>query len=139
MPGPLPKRSDQRRRANKPDVPLRKGKAQPFVSCPPAGKDWDKRARDWYKSLALSGQSVFYEPTDWHTALVAGALLSDIYRNGFAVASQMQAWIAMNSELMATEGARRRARVELVREPTEAEPVKPAGSRKRDRGLLEAV
>lgn len=139
MPGPVPKRSDQKRHRIKPDVPLRRGQAQPFVSCPPPGKDWDKRARDWYKSLALSGQSVFYEPGDWHTALVAGALLSDIYRNGFAVASQIQAWSAMNSELMATEGARRRARVELYREPAEAEPVKTAGSRKRDRGLLEVV
>jgi hypothetical protein len=140
MPGPLPKRTDQRRRVNKPDTPLRKGKAQPFVECPPPGKDWDKRAKDWYKSLALSGQSVFYEPADWQTAQLAGALLSDIYRNGFAVTSQVTAWMNMNTELMATEGARRRARVELHREdPAEDTSKKILASRTSDRKLLEAV
>lgn len=138
MPGPLPKRSDQRRRVNKPDVPVRSGKAQPFVSCPPAKKSWGKQARDWYNSLALSGGSVFYEPADWHTAQAAATLLSEIYANGFSVASQIQAWSAMNSELLATEGARRRARVELHREPVADVPVK-VSSRDRDRTLLEAV
>src|SRR4051794_35070560 len=100
---PMPKRSDQRRRRNKPDTPLRKGQAQPFVECPPADPEWDKRAIAWYDSLALSGQSVFYEPTDWNTAQAAGALLSDIYTNGFAVASQIKTWIDINDGLLATE------------------------------------
>jgi hypothetical protein len=142
MPGPAPKRSDQRRRRNKTEGPeLRKGKAQPFVEAPPADPEWDPRATEWYNSLALSGQSVFYEPTDWATAHIGAALLSDIYRSGFARAADIKAWVDINGELLATEGARRRARVELVRDgsETETKPTAPTGSRKRDRALLEVV
>lgn len=140
MPGPVPKRADQRRRVNKPAIPERKGQAQPFVECPPPREDWHRYAAEWYAALPLSGQSVWYEPSDWVTAQAAASLLSDLYTNGFQVASQVMAFHSMCQELLVTEGARRRARVELHRDTDGAgQAPPPAGSKKRDRSLLEAV
>ncbi|WP_245876964.1 hypothetical protein [Streptomyces uncialis] len=80
---------------------------------------WHPIAADWYLSLRESGQAAFYEPSDWAMAryaaeLMSRGLCSDRPPNGQYVA-------ALNSvmaSLLATEGDRRRARIELERKPT---------------------
>lgn len=126
--GPIPKRSSERRRRNKPEgaevttVPV----ATPSAQCPPADEAWHQIARDWYDSLAKSGQAVFYEPSDWATArYVAEAMSRGLSSSRFS-AQLFAAVSSAMTELLTTEGARRRARLEIERgKPGEKE--KPAG------------
>ncbi|MFL1444044.1 phage terminase small subunit [Nocardiopsis protaetiae] len=118
MPGPVPKRSDQRRRRNKPaggDVTKAPSRGSP--SAPEADPGWHPIARDWFSSLAESGQAQFYEPSDWATARVWAELLSRQLESGRPSAQMIASWSAGATELLTTEGARRRARVELDKVP----------------------
>lgn len=76
---------------------------------------WHPLARDWYRSLASSAQSQFYEASDWATARVLAALLSRALSSGKVTAALVERWQIGATELLTTEGARRRARVELQR------------------------
>lgn len=83
----------------------------------PSGEseEWHPLARDWYRSLAESAQSQFYEPSDWETARVLTELLSRALRAGKVTAALIERWQSGATELLTTEGARRRARIELDR------------------------
>lgn len=115
--GPVPKRSTERRRRNKPEgvqvtaVPA----AEEVVESPPADETWHEIAREWYESLAVSGQAVFYEPSDWATArYVAEAMSRGLQASRFS-AQLFAAVSSAMTELLTTEGARRRARLEIER------------------------
>lgn len=115
--GPVPKRSDQRRRRNKDGGEITAATSGTFVppAAPPA-LDWHPLAREWYESLSRSGQSVFYEPSDWAQARVWAEVLSRQMNSGARVSANMiSAWSAGATELLTTEGARRRSRLELER------------------------
>jgi len=127
MPGPIPKRSDQRRRTNRPPAgqELRTTVVDGEVRVPPASRTWHPIARDWYRSLKLSGQSRYYEPSDWAQArLVAEAMTRMLAEPEFK-ASSLQAVMAGMTELLTSEGARRRARLEIQRE-SEQQPERAA-------------
>ena len=114
MPGPIPKRSDQRRRRNKENGDVTKAAGGASVSgAPEADSEWHPIARDWFTSLGESGQSQFYEASDWATARVWAELLSRQLSAGKVSAQMIAAWSGGATELLTTEGARRRARVEL--------------------------
>ncbi|WP_443043724.1 phage terminase small subunit [Streptomyces sp. GS7] len=69
MPGPVPKRSDQRRRRNEPDGPaLVKAEAGKAPTVPRADGSWHPIAKQWFQSLKDSGQAQFYEQSDWLAA-----------------------------------------------------------------------
>jgi len=120
--GPIPKRSEERRRRNKDDGPgLVKAPSGPPADVPDLPEPdalWHPIAADWYMSLRDSGQAAFYQPSDWAMARYAAELMSrglqsDRPPNGQYVA-------ALNSvmaSLLTTEGDRRRARIELERKP----------------------
>lgn len=112
--GPVPTRSDQRRRQNKNPEGIATAKA-PGVRAeqPPADASWHDMARDWYESLATSGQARWYQPSDWQTARVWAELLSRQLASGRPSAQMVAAWQQAATELLTTEGARRRARIEL--------------------------
>lgn len=115
--GPVPKRSDQRRRRNidsdAPDTVL--ASAGPRTEMIPANPEWHDVARQWYESLAESGQSEFYEASDWATAhYVAEAMSRNLLQGRFS-AQLFAAVMSGMTELLTTEGARRRARIELER------------------------
>lgn len=123
--GPIPKRSDARRRKNKPEGP-QVIKAL-TTALPPnpleADPEWHPIAADWFNSLAESGQSQFYEPSDWHTARYVAEAMSRNLSAGARFSAQLFASVmAAMTELLTTEGARRRARIELERGEPEAEP-----------------
>jgi hypothetical protein len=114
--GPVPKRSDQRRRTNKdPAGPVTKGTAAPQVAIPPADPEWHPSAARWYAALPESGQSKWYEPSDWAEAHVWAGILSQQLGSGKPSAMMLAAWGAASARLMVTEGDRRRMRMELVR------------------------
>jgi len=116
MAGPIPKRSDQRRRRNQDDIPITQARGAANVSRPKPGKYWDPAATRWYESLAESGQSYFYEPSDWAQAWVWAEMLSRALMQGDRPSAQLiMAWSAGATELLTTEGARRRMRMELER------------------------
>lgn len=114
--GPVPKRDGQRRRRNKES----KAETVPFdgnpVEAPPAAEDWHPIARRLYESLAESGQAQFFEPSDWQQAAWLAHETSR-YLEGSKRSAMMfnYLWTAWATDLLATEGARRRAKLEIER------------------------
>lgn len=118
MPGPIPKRSDQRRRRNKPaegELQITKTMvATPRAKPPPVSPDWHPLMKDWFRSLKESGQAVFYEASDWQTARLLAQVMSDELNSGDSVkASLLAEFNRAAGSLLTTEGERRRLRVEL--------------------------
>ncbi|MDT0267988.1 hypothetical protein RM844_17040 [Streptomyces sp. DSM 44915] len=116
MPGPVPKRSDQRRRRNAsdgPEVVKAPGGAAPDI--PPADESWHPIAARWYASLRESGQSQFYEASDWAMAVYIAEAMSRNLAAGRFSAQLLQTVLSGMTDLLTSEGARRRARVELER------------------------
>jgi hypothetical protein len=141
--GPVPKRSTQRRRRNKvgedgaPTEPTTgPSGAAAAPGAPPADESWHPVARRWYESLAASGQSRWYEPSDWATAyLLAESMSRDlgeqvvgttqagvILRDRIPIKGvSLNAYLKGMSTLLVTEGDRRRARLELERGQADAD------------------
>lgn len=130
--GPVPKRSSERRRRNKESKPQKvasksKPKAAKAPTTPepgrrPAKKTWHPIAREWYDSLDESGQSEFFEPSDWAAAFYVAEVMSR-HLKAKRLSAQLFAsiWQAMG-ELLTTEGARRRVQIEIEREEEKPEP-----------------
>lgn len=118
--GPIPKRSGTRlrnesvARAEGHNVTRAPGAKRVFA--PAADPDWHPIAARLYASLKKSGQSAFYEPSDW---AMAYSLCEDLsaYKRMDRRSGQMLAVIYSTlSTLLVTEGDRRRAQMELERE-----------------------
>jgi hypothetical protein len=62
-----------------------------------------------------SGQAQFFEPSDWAQAKVWAHLLSVELFKDKPSAMMIAAWASGAAELLTTEGARRRMRIELER------------------------
>lgn len=158
MPGPPPKRSDERRRRNKdgietvrlnldevisgevviPAAPMRThdvdeetGEEYPLEVPEPV---WHPTAHEWYTALTRSGQAIFFEPSDWATAYMLAEQIhlalqprpTQIGVDGEGkpvfkymrmpmVGAQLTAFLKGSAALMATEGERRKLRIELDR------------------------
>jgi len=121
--GPVPNRSTQRRRTNSPETESAPTATAEPVEQPEAEADWHPLAAEWYLSLGKSGQSAFYEASDWAQARIWTDLLSRTMRNAKGPSAMLvTAWAAGAAELLTTEGARRRMRLELERErPVDAD------------------
>ena len=117
--GPIPKRSDQRRRVNKVEG-LQSSPGAARVRVPAASRDWHPIARDWYRSLRASGQSRYYEPSDWQTARMLADQMSRMLLADELNASLLNAIVQASRDLMTTEGQRRRMRLELTRDEPES-------------------
>ena len=78
--GPIPKRSEQRRRRNNPPLPIEHTPGAESVTIPPADEAWHPIAARWYETLEQSGQSAHYDaPSDWMTAyLIAESMSRDL-------------------------------------------------------------
>jgi hypothetical protein len=137
--GPVPKRSDQRRRRNKTE-PVTKAPGVGGSKPPPANSKWHPVARRWFQSLKNSGQARFYEPSDWATAFLLAESISRelqpqpigntedgdvIYASLPPKGASLAAWLKAMTSLLVTEGDRRRARLELEAAPP-ADPAEEA-------------
>lgn len=145
--GPVPKRSDQRRRRNKPatgavkKVPPKSASGRKPAGRPATNGKWHPVAKRWYNSLADSRQSVFYEPSDWALAYLlaesisrelqpqpvfdeAGKQVAEVSRPPRG--SSLGNWLKGMTALLVTEGDRRRLQIEL--ELPDAEGDEEAGS-----------
>lgn len=126
--GPVPKRSTERRRRNKESqVETVELSGLGPVKAPPADENWHPIALDWYRSLADSGQSKFYEPSDWQAArYVAEVMTKNLRAKRFSAQLMASVWAAM-TDLLTTEADRRRVRMEIERGDGEGEKKPPAG------------
>lgn len=118
--GPVPKRSDQRRRRNtEPDgVTILTAPGQKNVVPATEDRAWHPYAKQWFRSLKRSGQARFYQDTDWQEArLVAWLISSEMNREHGPRAGMMDVIFSRGDSLLTTEGARRRLRVELTAPP----------------------
>lgn len=130
--GPIGKRAAERlghrAKGDKPQTAPAGGPT--VVPQPAANPNWHPIALSWYKSLAHSGQSVFYEPSDWSTAIMIAEQMSreleekpiglnkwgDVVYAKAPITGQSLAGILKGmTALLATEGDRRRAQLELSR------------------------
>lgn len=106
---------------------------------PPCNPKWHTVARRFYMSLDESGQSRFYEPSDWALAYIvaesisrelkphplidgAGRPLLDAKGKPIMVerppkGAALAAWLKAMSELLVSEGSRRRLQIELQLPP----------------------
>lgn len=120
MPGPIPKRSEHRRYRGKhagPDL-VKAPAGQPDVEddlWPDAPETWHPIATMWYDSLAVSGQSAFYEASDVALAYYVAELMSKALQAAKPSGQIIASIDSMMDKLLTSEGARRRARVELQR------------------------
>lgn len=118
MPGPPPKRSDQRRRRNKVDA--ESAPSDGVVRGPELEGDHSDVGCRFYEALRRSGQARYFQPSDWAAAeLVVLAIDSFVEKRSAMLLASINS--AM-SNLLATEGDRRRLRIELERAKA-----KPAG------------
>lgn len=116
MRGPVPKRSDQRVRRNKPEGATPTKIAGASKVTPPAeDRGWHVSAKRWFRSLKQSGQAVFYEQSDWAYAQLAADLLSSEMKREKPRAVMISQILSMMDNLLTSEGARRRVRIELIR------------------------
>lgn len=112
--GPVPKRSDQRRRRNKVDIdsaPV--AVASGGVRGPECPDEVAGLAKRWYESLRTSGQSEFYADSDWTSALIIARAIEKFEER--PTAHMLSAILSGFGSLAATEGDRRRLRIELER------------------------
>jgi hypothetical protein len=122
--GPIGKRSEElmghRSKEEKDAVTKAPGAA--VVVMPEPDPLWHPIARRWYESLGESGQSRFYEPSDWAAAQYAAeAMTRNLNNDRFSAQLFTGIWSALN-DLLTTEGDRRRVRMELQRPKTGDDP-----------------
>lgn len=137
MPGPIGKRDGERRRRNKDAVDttvidVAELISQP-VEVPVADENWHPAILQLWESLQHSATATLYEPSDWATAYLACVAfdrqlkpvpivttdtdgnqevkMHEVPIPGAALTSMLK-WL---QDLMATEGARRRLKIETER------------------------
>jgi enamine deaminase RidA (YjgF/YER057c/UK114 family) len=150
--GPIPARSEERRRTNTPEsqgqVPVTEGELKPVVK-PAAHPSWHPLAAAFYESLEASGESAWYQASDWMAAYVLCESLSRDLKPQFVgmqdvwnekagdmehvpammvlplKGGSLSAYLRLFNTLGVTEGDRRRIGIELKRpgdgQPTAAE------------------
>lgn len=84
---------------------------------PPCPDDLHDVAKKWYESLKTSGQSQFYEDSDWALAVFIAHQMSLLmnmpYKHG--ASSMFKSVLEGSDRLLGTEGMRRRVRIEVER------------------------
>lgn len=114
--GPIPKRDDQRIRRNKQEVPTEKVPAIGMVSAPDLGfEDPHPLVVEIYESLLESAQRRYYEPSDWAYAKFALHFADGLLKAKRVNGQILTAVTSMFSDLLISEGDRRRVRLEVER------------------------
>jgi hypothetical protein len=112
MPGPVPKRSDQRRRRNAPQFGLDKV-AGAAVVAPELGIDVHPLAADWFAALSEGSEALYYTPAIWQRARVVADMLSRLLASS-RPSSQMYAAIQNDMKsLLVDAGELRRLGIEV--------------------------
>lgn len=124
MPGPVPKRENERRRREPTYRRPQTVEVVGSVEIPAKDELWHPLAAAWFESLAESAQSRFYEPSDWAYARVWADVLSRQLECRPS-ARMLAAWQTAANDLLTTEAARRRVRMEVERRSLASVPDVP--------------
>jgi hypothetical protein len=117
--GPIPKHSSERLRTNKDVVPIETISVVGMVEQPDLGMDDPHPLTlSLYTSLGLSAQSKYYEPSDWEFARYTMHFVDRILKSNQPSAVMLASINTMLTNLLVTEGDRRRVRIEVERENT---------------------
>lgn len=118
MPGPVPKRSEDRVRQHAPEVPIEKIETSGTVEIPELNLPFgaSQMVVDFYDSLKRSAYSKYYEPSDWEYARLTCFIMETIVKTPKPSAEMYKALQTAMSNMLVTEGDRRRLRIEIVRE-----------------------
>jgi len=101
-----------KRIAETPDVPVLVGRSRrKGIPIPEASPRWRPTVQSWFRALSLSGQSEFFEASDWATA-VAAAEGYDIFLRTYNASVYAQ-FLRLSERLGCTFVDRARARIEL--------------------------
>lgn len=112
MPGPVPKRADQRRRRNKPTIPVDQvdGAA---ASAPELGFETHPVVADWFAALSDGPEARYYTPAMWQRARIVAKMLSGVLESG-RPSSQMYAALQQDMKsLLVDAGELRRLGIEV--------------------------
>jgi hypothetical protein len=116
MMGPVPKRSDERIRRNKPDVPIEKVLVSGHVGIPDLGLDDPHEiTTGLYSALIASAQSKYFEDSDWAYARFTLHFVDKLVKSPRPSGQMLATVHSMMSDLLVSEGARRRFRIEIER------------------------
>ena len=138
--GPAPKRTEQRRRANRPNVDVNVATAWPDETEAWIPEDydlwepdenWHIIAKKFYEDALRSGQCYYYEASDYATLyLICESISRDMKPQVVGMdqetgelkrariplkGTSLNAYMKAMGDLLINEGSRRRAKVELVR------------------------
>lgn len=122
MPGPVPKRSDQRRRRNTTPHPIAKvggaAAGAPLLEM----DDVHPLAAEWYAALSEGAEAQFYTPALWQRARVVARMLSDLLNSSKPSSMMYTALQADMKALLVDAGELRRLHIEVqAAESTAAE------------------
>lgn len=81
------------------------------IPIPAANPGWHPQAQSWFNSLARSGQSDFYEASDWATAVMAAQIYDMFLRTYHA--NLLPPFLRLTERLGVTVVDRKRNRIEL--------------------------
>lgn len=126
MPGPIPKRSDQRAGHRTKAELARKVSRSQAVAQPAPDPDWHPYATDFYVALRESGQADYYEPSDWELARFLAQMMTHVLYSSRPSSEMFKAILSGMQDLGVTEAARRRMRVEVDRSDPDADKVDDA-------------
>ena len=122
MPGPVPKRSEERIRRNADVIETDTVEMIGEVEIPELGiPDAHPLISDLYASLADSGQAKYYEPSDWEFARILCHFLDKQVKSSKPSGQLLAVLHSMMTDLLIAEGARRRVRLEIEREQQKAQ------------------
>ena len=113
--GPIPKRSEERTRRNKTGddgLEIVRGEALPYEWTDPSF-DWEKPIQRYYLSFQKSGMAAYLQQTDVEQLWLACELLDRQFKSGRPSAMLVGEAMKMTDGLGATEGERRRIKIEL--------------------------
>ena len=117
MPGPVPKRSDQRVRRNKPDVAVSKVTALGSVPRPAelGFDDPHPITAEYWDAMHASAQSRFFEASDWASAKFTLHFADRLLKSQRPSGQMLATVHSMLADLLVSEGSRRKLRLEIDR------------------------
>lgn len=113
--GPIPARSTERTRRNKTGedgIELKKGTALEYKWTPP-GEDWPDFIARYYSSFQKSGMQAYFQQTDIEQLWLSCQMMADQFKTGRPSAMMIGEALKLLEGLGATEGERRRMKIEL--------------------------
>lgn len=123
--GPVPKRSDQRDPSANSGKIIEKVQAFGVVKQPKLGLDGEIHPiiTDFWNSTSESAQSRYYEASDWQYLRVALHFLNRLLITSKPSAQMLTVVNQMLTDLLVSEGSRRRVRMEIEREQAKSNVV----------------